>query len=323
MMLERRIAKKPSVIDARYWKKIGYRLAGDWRLYALLLPALAYFILFCYLPMYGVQIAFMNFRGGNLANAKWVGLKNFEDFFFGTGSFFVGRMFKDTLLLNLYGLLWGFPMPILLALLLNQLRNEHFKRFTQTVIYIPHFISTVVLVGMLYLFFDQDTGIFNIVRSALGTDRIYFMDEARWFRTLFIGSDVWAHTGWNTILYIAALTSVDQEIYEAATIDGASKLQKIRYIDIPSLIPLATMLLILNSGTLMMSNTDKALIMQTGGNMETSDIIGVYVFKMGFGQTVPYFSYAAAVGLFINVINFVLIITVNTISKRFSSTSLF
>lgn len=321
MLVANRTGKNGTVLEARYWRNAGRRLLTDWRLYALLLPAIAYFVVFCYLPMYGVQIAFKDFKAVlRIEGSPWVGLKHFRDFF---NSYYVGRMFKDTFLLNAYGLLFGFPMPILLALLLNQLRSDHFRRFTQTVIYIPNFISTVVLVGMLYLFFDQDTGIFNIIRHAFGADRIFFMDEARWFRTLFIGSDIWQRTGWNSILYIAALTSIDPEIYEAATIDGASKLQKIRYIDIPSLIPLATMLLILNSGTLMMSNTDKALIMQTGGNIETSDIIGVYVFKMGFGQTVPYFSYAAAVGLFINVINFIMIITVNAISKRFSSTSLF
>jgi len=180
-----------------------------------------------------------------------------------------------------------------------------------------------VLAGMIYMFLAPNNGVVNNLIEALGGDPIYFTNEAKWFRTLFIGSDIWQNAGWGTILYIAALTSVDQEIYEAATIDGATKFQKIRYIDIPSIIPLATMLLILNCGTLLSSNTDKALLLQTGGNIETSDIIGVYVYKMGFTQATPQFSYAAAVGLCINVINFVMIITVNTITRARGSTSLF
>ncbi len=321
MILAKKPAGKASVFNAQYWRRVGRRLANDWRLYVLLLPAIAYFVVFCYFPMYGVQIAFRDFKAvQGITGSAWVGLKHFKDFF---ESFYFSRMFINTFLLNLYGLIWGFPIPIIMALLLNQIRNKGFRQFTQTIIYIPRFISTVVLAGMLYMFLSPTSGVVNSFIEIFGGQPIYFINEAGWFRTLFIGSDIWQNAGWGTILYIAALTGVDQEIYEAATIDGATKFQKIRYIDIPSIIPLATMLLILNCGTLLSSNTDKALLMQTGGNVTTSDIIGVYVYKAGFTQATPQFSYAAAIGLCINVINFVMIITVNTITKARANTSLF
>jgi putative aldouronate transport system permease protein len=223
--------------------------------------------------------------------------------------------------LNFYGLLWGFPIPVILALLLNQIRFNRFKRFTQTVIYVPHFISTVVLAGMIYIFFSPSSGIINRLTVALGGKSIYYMLEPGWFRPLFIGSSIWQDAGWGTILYIAALTGIDPQIYEAATIDGANKMQKIWYIDIPSLIPIATMVLILSFGKLLTSNTQKALLMQTPGNIATSDIIGVYVYNIGLGKAL--YSYTAAIGLFLNLINFVMIVTVNSIAKRVGETALF
>lgn len=177
------------------------------------------------------------------------------------------------------------------------------------------------MAGILYLFLSPSSGVINTLIQALGGDPIHFMIEPKWFRPLFIISDIWQHAGWNTILYIAALTGIDPGLYEAATIDGATKLQKIRHIDIPHLVPIVVMMLILSCGSLLVSNTDKALLMQTPGNMATSDIIGVYVYNMGIGKA--QFSYTSAIGLFINVINFVTIITVNWISKRLNQTGLF
>jgi len=294
-------------------------LARDWQIYVLLVPAVAYFIIFHYLPMYGVQIAFRQYRFvDGITGSRFVGLKHFRDFF---GTYYAGRLLSNTFLLNLYGLLWGFPIPVVLAILLNQLRRERFKKFTQTAIYVPHFISTAVIAGMLYLFLSPTSGIVNYMITALGGKPINFMLESSWFRTLFIASDIWQHAGWNTILYLAALTAIDPEIYEAATIDGASTRQKIFYIDIPYLVPIMVMVFILNTGGLLSSNTDKALLMQTSGNMATSDIIGVYVYTMGLqsGQ----FSYTAAIGLFVNLINFFMIISVNWIARRLGETSLF
>ena len=298
---------------------IRHHAARDWQLYVLLLPLLVYFAVFHYLPMYGVQIAFRQYRFvDGITGSRWVGWKHFEDF---TNAYFFGRLLSNTFLLNLFGLIIGFPIPVILAILLNQLERERFKKFTQTAIYVPHFISTAVIAGMLYLFLSPNSGIVNYVIKALGGTPVSFMMEASWFRPLFILSDIWQHAGWNTILYLATLTAIDQEIYEAATIDGATKQQKIRYIDLPYLIPIMVMLLILNAGGLLASNTDKALLMQTPGNIASSDIIGVYVYNMGLGK--GQFSFTAAIGLFVNIINFFMIIMVNLIARRVSDTSLF
>ena len=299
--------------------KIIRQLENDWQIYVLLAPALVFFVVFCYFPMYGVQIAFRDFRAADgISSSQWLGLKHFVDFF---SSYYCGRMFRDTFLLNLYGLIFGFPIPLILAILLNQLDKPRFKGFTQTVIYVPHFISTVVLAGMLYLFFDPDTGLVNLLITATGGKSIYFLMEASWFRPLFIGSDIWQHSGWNTILYLAALTGISPELYEAATIDGANKRHKILHIDIPHLLPIATMMLILNCGSLLSSNTDKALLLQTDGNIKTSDIIGVYQFTVGI--TKAQYSYTSAIGLLLNFLNFVIIMFVNGVSRRLSETSLF
>ncbi len=299
--------------------RIITRLSRDWQIYVLLLPALAYFIVFHYLPMYGVQIAFRQYRFvDGITGSRWVGLKHFEDFL---GAYYFGRLLTNTFLLNIFGLIIGFPIPVILAILLNQLERARFRKFTQTAIYVPHFISTAVIAGMLYLFLSPTSGIVNYMIKALGGSSVNFMMESSWFRPMFILSDIWQHAGWNTILYLATLTAIDQEVYEAATIDGATKRQKIRYIDIPYLVPIMVMLLILNAGGLLASNTDKALLMQTPGNIATSDIIGVYVYNMGLGK--GQFSYTAAIGLFVNVINFFMIISVNWIARRVSDTSLF
>ncbi len=293
----------------------------DWQLWVLLIPAIVFFIVFCYFPMYGVQIAFRDYKAVfGITGSKWVGLKHFRTFF---NSYYCGRMFKNTILLNVYGLLFGFPIPIILSIMLNQLNNKRFKGFTQTAIYVPHFISTVVLAGMIYLFFSPTNGIINKLIVACGGESIYFLIEEDWFRPLFIGSDIWQNAGWNTILYIATLTSIDPQLYEAATIDGATRMQKIRHIDIPHLIPIAVMMLILNCGSLLSSNTDKALLLQTSGNIKTSDIIGVYVYNQGIAGASPKFSYTSAIGLCLNVINFAIIMIVNAISRKMSDISLF
>ncbi len=309
----------PAVKRGTWTQRFRRAFKNDWQIYLLLLPAMIMVFIFCYLPLYGIQIAFKDYKAVlGITGSPWVGLKNFTDFF---GAYYFKRLLSNTFLLNLYNLLWGFPIPILLAILLNQFERERFKKFTQTIIYVPHFISTVVMAGMLYLFLSPTNGMVNHLITSLGGESIYFMVEPGWFRTLFIATDIWQHAGWNTILYIATLTGIDPGLYEAATIDGASKLQKILHIEIPHLLPIAVMMLILNCGSLLASNTDKALLMQTSGNMATSDIIGVYVYQMGLGKA--QFSYTTAIGLSINVINFVTIMAVNWISRKLSSTSLF
>jgi len=300
-------------------EKLNNAVKKDWQLYLLILPAFAMVFIFVYLPMYGIQVAFRDFKAAfSIGGSEWIGLKNFTDFF---ASYYSTRLITNTFLLNVYGLFWGFPIPIIMALLLNQLRWSRFKRFTQTVIYSPRFISPVVLVGIIFLLLSPTTGLVNRIIESAGGTPIAFMLEQSWFRTIFITSDIWQNAGWNTILYIAALTAIDPALYEAAEIDGASKFKKILHIDIPQMIPIIVMLFILNCGMMLASNTDKALLMQTDANIPTSDIIGLYVYRMGIvgGQL----SYTAAINLLVNVINFVLIIFVNWIARRSKQASLF
>ena len=302
-------------------KKINYAVyfKNNWQLYVLILPAIIYFIVFNYMPLYGIQIAFKDFKAVfGISGSKWVGLKHFENFFH---AYYFKRLLANTLLLNVYNLLWSFPVPIILAILLNQIKGPKIKRFIQTSIYVPYFISTVVLAGMLYIFLSPTSGIFNILHQALGMKSVDFMSDAKAFRTIYIASGIWQSAGWGTILYIASLSGVDPSLYEAAEIDGASIWQKIRYIDMPSIVPVIVMVFILDCGKLLSSNTDKALVMQTAGNIPTSDIIGVYVYNVGLGS--GQFSYTTAIGLFINIINFIIIITANQISKKISDVGLF
>lgn len=302
-------------------KKINYAVyfKNNWQLYVLILPAIIYFIVFNYMPLYGIQIAFKDFKAVfGISGSKWVGFKHFENFFH---AYYFKRLLANTLLLNVYNLLWSFPVPIILAILLNQIKGPKIKRFIQTSIYVPYFISTVVLAGMLYIFLSPTSGIFNILRQAFGMKAVDFMSDAKAFRTIYIVSGIWQSAGWGTILYIASLSGVDPSLYEAAEIDGASIWQKIRYIDVPSIVPVIVMVFILDCGKLLSSNTDKALVMQTAGNIPTSDIIGVYVYNVGLGS--GQFSYTTAIGLFINIINFIIIITANQISKKISDVGLF
>ena len=302
-------------------KKINYAVyfKNNWQLYVLILPAIIYFIVFNYMPLYGIQIAFKDFKAVfGISGSKWVGFKHFENFFH---AYYFKRLLANTLLLNVYNLLWSFPVPIILAILLNQIKGPKIKRFIQTSIYVPYFISTVVLAGMLYIFLSPTSGIFNILRQALGMKAVDVMSDAKAFRTIYIVSGIWQSAGWGTILYIASLSGVDPSLYEAAEIDGASIWQKIRYIDVPSIVPVIVMVFILDCGKLLSSNTDKALVMQTAGNIPTSDIIGVYVYNVGLGS--GQFSYTTAIGLFINIINFIIIITANHISKKISDVGLF
>ena len=294
-------------------------LKNNWQLYLFVLPAIIYFIVFNYLPLYGIQISFKDYKAvQGIAGSAWVGLKHFKKFF---EAYYFRRLLINTFVLNILYLLCSFPVPILLAILLNRIRNKKVQRTIQTTIYVPYFISTIVLAGMMYIFLSPSSGIFNFAREALGMAPLDFMSDETMFRPIYIISGIWQSAGYGTILYIATLTGVDPSLYEAAEIDGASIWQKIRYIDLPTLIPTAMMVFILDCGKILSSNTDKVLVMQTPGNMATSDIIGVYVYNVGLGS--GQFSYTAAIGLFVNIINFLLIITVNKIAKKSANVGLF
>ncbi|MDF2962972.1 MAG: sugar transporter permease, partial [Paenibacillus sp.] len=290
----------------------------NYELYLFLLPTIAYFIVFHYVPMYGVQIAFKNFiavRG--FTGSPWAGLDHFERFF---ESYQFATVMKNTLGISIYELLVAFPAPILLALLLNQLSSERFKKIVQTVTYAPHFISVVVVVGMLYLFLSPKHGLINQILLLFGMEPVFFMASPSWFQTIFVFSGIWQNIGWSTIIYLAALSGVNPDLHEAAVVDGASKLQRIRHIDLPSIMPTIVILLILNVGHLMRVGFEKVYLMQNQLNIDASEIIQTYVYKAGLLDA--QFSYSAAIGLFNSVINFILLLSVNHLAKKMKQASL-
>nr|WP_238177779.1 ABC transporter permease subunit [Paenibacillus contaminans] len=293
-------------------------MAANWQLYVMIAPVVAYFIIFHYFPMYGVQIAFKDFIATKgITGSSWVGLKHFDQFF---QSYYAARIILNTLGISLMQLVIGFPIPILLAIMLNEVRSSKFKRTVQTVTYAPHFLSSVVLVGMMVTFLSPRNGIVNLIIELFGGERVNFFTEPGWFKSLYVFSDVWQNMGWASIIYLAALAGIDPQQYEAATIDGASKLKKIMYITIPGLMPTAIILLILNVGTLMSVGFEKVFLMQNDLNLDSSEIISTYVYRKGLIGA--QYSFSAAVGLFNSVINFILLISVNSLSRRVSKTSL-
>lgn len=287
-------------------------------LYIFLIPTLLYYLIWHYIPMGGVVVAFERYTGAkSIFDSDWVGLRWFENFF---SSHFASRTIINTMALSLLSLA-TFPIPIVLALILNEIRNERYKRFAQTVMYAPHFISMVVLVSMLNIFFDPNFGFINTIIELLGGEPRNFMGESESFRSLYVWSGVWQSTGWNCIIYVSALSGVDTSMHEAATLDGASRLQKILHVNLPTIAPTIIIMLIMRVGNIMSVGADKVLLMMNDLNTSTSEIIGTYVYSRGLlgGD----FSYATAVGLFTNVINLVMLLTVNKISAKVSETSLF
>ncbi len=281
-------------------------------------PAVLFFLLFHYVPMYGITIAFKRYSiGKDILQCPWVGLLYFERFF---GSAQCWELIRNTLLLSFYQLLVTFPLPIALALIINHTKNDTIKKSVQTITYAPHFISLVVMTGILTLFGSPTTGVINLLIEKVGGEPIYFMAESQWFRHLFVFSHVWQHTGYQAIIFLAALTAIDVQQYEAATLDGATKLQKIWYIDLPSILPTLITVMLLQVGRMLNVDTQKALLMQTATNLGTSEIIGTYVYKIGLqnGQ----FSYSTAINLFQTVVNVFILLFVNQISRRLTHESL-
>ena len=296
------------------WSKI----IKNYELYLFILPALAYFVIFHYLPMYGMQIAFKDYVPSlGITGSPWAGFKYFRRFF---ASYHFLTLLRNTVGISLYHLAVGFPAPILLALMLNELGSRTYKRIVQTVAYAPHFISTVVMVGMIFSFLRPSNGIVNQFIGMIGLDPIPFMRRPEWFKTVYVLTDVWQNTGWGSIIYLAALAGIDPQLHEAAMMDGATKVQRIRHINIPGIAPTAVILLILNIGRLMRVGFEKILLMQNALNMSASDVIATYVYRVGLigGQV----SFGAAVGLFNAVINFTLLAVVNAIARKLGETSL-
>lgn len=306
-------------LDRKHFLKSWRLIRRNWLLYVFLLPSLVYVALFCYWPMYGIQIAFRDFTfTGGFTGSEWVGLKWFETFL---KSPRLGPILKNTLVLSLYGMISGFPLPIMLALILNNVKNTRRKKFAQTITYMPHFISATVLVGMLSLFFSPGSGFVNTMLSYLGgSGDTYFMGKAEYFPHMYVWSGHWQGVGWGSIIYMAALSAVDLTLHEAATIDGANKIQRVWHIDLPALMPTIVILLVMNCGSMIGVGYEKVYLMQNSLNIEASEVISTYVYKMGLGNKM--YSLSTAIGLLNNVVNFVLLLIANKTSNKLSGISL-
>ena len=305
----RDLLKKKTFID---------RIKKHWQLYLLLILPLLYLFIFKYMPMYGAQIAFRDFgvRRG-ISGSPWVGFKHFERFF---KSYQFIRLIRNTLGISIYQLVAGFPMPILLAISLNEVANQKFKKTLQMVTYAPYFISTVVLVAMMLQVLSPHNGLVSNVLRSLGSDVRNIMGVPEYFKSLYVWSGVWQFTGYSSIIYIATLTSIDPTLHEAAIVDGATKLQRIRYIDFPGILPTAVVLLILQAGRIMNVGFEKVYLMQNPLNMRTSDIIATYVYRVGIESA--QYSFSTAVGLFNAVINVILLLSVNKIANKITGSGL-
>lgn len=294
------------------------KIKKHWQLYFLVVIPLIFLITFKYVPMVGIVIAFKDYSvTKGIFGSEWVGLKNFQ-LFFESPNF--SLLLKNTLGLSVYGLLLGFICPIILALALNEVQNARMKKFVQTVTYAPYFISTVIMVSIIILFLSPSAGIINNILGLFGVEPINFLGKPSYFSSIYVWSDVWQNTGYATIIYLAALAGIDTQLYEAAKVDGANRFQKIMNVDLPGIMPIIIVLLILNIGNIMSLGFEKIYLLQNPLNTNSSEVISTYVYKIGLlGAN---FSFASAVGLFNSIINFVLILSANSISKRFSSSSL-
>jgi len=315
---------KKSIINSEkltrsYVKGLIRDISMDRGLYIMLLPVILNFIIFHYIPMYGLQIAFKKY---NLIlgtkGSPWVGFQNFQNFF---SSYNFTLVVKNTLIISLYLIIFGFPLPIIFALLLNEIRGGAFKKVAQTISYLPHFISSVIVVGMLIQILSPNGGAINLFLGWFGKEPIYFLGEPDYFRTIYVLLELWRNTGFGAIIYIAAITSIDSEIYESATIDGAGRLKKMWYITIPCLMPTIITLFILRLGGILNVGWQEILLLQNPLNRQVSEVISTFVYKRGLIDAD--YGYAAAVGMANSVVGFIFVVGANELAKRFSETRLF
>ncbi|WP_132143715.1 ABC transporter permease [Kribbella antiqua] len=296
------------------------KLRRHWQMYAMLALPLLWLAIFAYWPMYGVIIAFKDFNVvDGIWGSPWVGLKHFERF---TDSYLFWRLIKNTVVLHVYELVATFPLPIILALALNMVRRRWFSRWVQLITYAPHFISTVVVVGIIVVLVDPTTGVVTRLTDLLGLPTFDLLGNPGSFRHLYVWSGAWQTMGFSAIIYLAALTSVDPELHEAAVVDGASRLRRVWHIDLPAIRPVAVVLLILNMGSILSVGFEKVLLMQNNLNLHASEVIDTYVYKVGLEAQIPQFSYATAIGLFRSVVGLVLLVVANSIARRFAKSSL-
>ena len=285
--------------------------------YLLALPVIAYYVIFCYIPMYGVTLAFMDFSPvKGYFGSPWIGLKHFTSFF---NSYYFTRLLTNTLLLNIYDLLWGFPAPIILALLINELRAKRFKRVVQTISYLPHFVSMVVIAGIIRQFCSAD-GFVNQIVALFGGTKSDLLSFPELFRTIYISSGIWQGVGFGTIIYLAAISSINPELYDAAYVDGAGRFRQALNVTLPSIMPTVIILLILRIGSMMNVGFEKIILLYSPVTYETADVISTFVYRKGLIES--NFSYSTAVGLFNSVINFALLIFANKLSRKVSESSL-
>ena len=313
--MSRTIAKKKNSFGAR----VRRDFRKNWILYLMILPVVAYFIIFHYWPMYGIQLAFKDYeiKKGILGSA-WVGLEHFQRFFF---AYNFKNLILNTLGISLYTLLVGFPIPIIFALLLNYLRSRKLKKTVQMVSYAPHFISTVVICGMLTIFMNPDTGILNTLRGLIGLESVEFLAKPEWFKSIYVWSGVWQGMGWSSIIYISALAGVDYEMHEAAIMDGATKIQRMIHIDLPSIKPTIVMLLILQLGSMMNVGFEKVFLLQNSLNKSAASVISTYVYEVGLINND--YGYSTAVGLFNTITTVALLLGATLLCKQTSGESLF
>lgn len=301
-------------------KKALKKVLHSWQLYVFLLPALIWVLVFAYYPMYGLLIAFKDFKiRMGITASPWAEplFKHFAQFF---ETSIAVTAIKNTVVISLLSILIAFPIPIIFALLLNQVKKNKVRKTIQTISYAPYFLSSVIIISIINLLFSTE-GVVNGIITWLGGDIIYFTSMAEWFRPLYIGSSIWQKMGFDAVIYIAALVGISPDYYEAATLDGASSFQKIKYIEIPLIMPTIILMLILSVGNIMNVGYEKAYLMQNGTNTTVSELISTYVYKVGL-QSAQY-SFATAVGLFNSVVNFIVLVIANKIAKRFSDISIF
>ena len=307
----------PKLQKESFAKKVKKDFKINKGLYLLIVPVVIFYLVFHYKPMYGAIIAFKDFQPANgIWGSDWVGLQNFKEFF---QSYYFWRVLKNTIVISLSTLIFGFPAPIILALFMNELRNKYFSRTVQTISYMPHFISLVVVCGMIKDF-TMDTGVINYIITLLGGNATSLLNQAKNFVPIYVISDIWQEVGWGTIIYLAALAGIDQELYEAAEVDGAGRLKQAFNITIPCIMPTIIILFILRMGNLLSVGFEKIILLYNPAIYQTADVISSFVYRKGIQEFA--FSYSAAVGLFNSVINLTVLILANKISKKISETGL-
>lgn len=317
MSMNRTNSEKDAMQPSRF-ERIGEHLRREWQLYAMLIPLVIWLFVFLYKPMYGLQIAFKDysiFRG--VQGSPWIGFEHFERLF--SNDQFL-RALKNTVIISFYTLVFGFPVPILLALMFNEILNKTYKKTSQTIVYLPHFISSVIIAGIVITAFSPSAGIVNTIIGWFGGDPIYFLTKPEWFRPIFIGTGIWQEAGFQSIVYLAAIAGVSPTLYESAVVDGASRWQMMWKITIPSILPTIIIMLIIRIGNILEVSFEMVILLYQPATYETADVVNTFIYRQGIqaGQ----YDFAAAAGLFNAVIAFGLVMTANTISKRYSRTSL-